>query len=59
MKSIVYSGPFDEVEVPYVEDGRPKVFVAKRGVAAECPGELADRLLEQGDTWKEAKKAKV
>lgn len=51
---IVYSGGFDEVEVPYVEDGTPKWFRAKPGEPAECPDELAVRLLEQSDVWAES-----
>ena len=49
---IVYTGAFDEVEVPYVEDGTPKWFRAKPGQPVECPYELAAGLLEQTDTWK-------
>ncbi len=51
---IVYTGAFDEVEVPYVEDGTPKWFRAKPGQPVECPDELAAGLLEQTDTWKRA-----
>lgn len=50
---IVYSGAFDEVEVPYEEDGIFKRFTAKPGEPAECPDELAAMLLEQGDIWAE------
>lgn len=51
---IVYSGAFDEVEVPYVEDGTPKWFTVRNGEPAECPDELAVKLLEQGDIWHES-----
>lgn len=51
---IVYTGAFDEVEVPYVEDGTPKWFRAKPDEPVECPDELAVRLLEQTDIWKRA-----
>lgn len=51
-KTVVYNGPFDEVEVP-TPDGR--VFVAKRGEPVEVPEELAKSLLEQ-DIW-DARKA--
>ena len=54
---IVYTGPIDEVEVPYEEDGRPKVFTAARLQPTECPDELAAMLLEQR-IWKRAGTAK-
>lgn len=54
MKTITYHGPFDAVEVPYIEDGQPRWFQAAPGVPAECPDELAARLLEQTDTWRES-----
>jgi len=50
---IVYTGPFDEVDVPYVEDNQRKMFTAKHGEATECPDELAALLLEQTDNWAE------
>lgn len=51
---IVYVGGFDEVEVPYVEDGTPKLFRALNGQPAECPNELALMLLQQTDVWAES-----
>lgn len=53
---IVYTGPIDEVEVPYEEDGRPKVLTAARLQPVECPDELAASLLEQR-TWEPARTA--
>lgn len=51
---IVYTGGFDEVDVPYIEDNVEKRFTAKNGEPAECPDELAELLLEQADIWKRA-----
>lgn len=53
---IVYTGPIDEVEVPYEEDGRPKVLTAPRLQPVECPDELAGSLLEQR-VWEPARTA--
>lgn len=50
---IVYTGPFDAVDVPYVEDNQHKTFTAKHGEPTECPDELAALLLEQTDNWAE------
>ena len=58
---IEYIGMFDEVVVPYVEDGRPKEVTFKRGVPVEVPDVLATGvagefggLLEQTDNYRVA-----
>ena len=48
---IVYTGAFDEVEAPYLENGQQRWVKARPGEPVECPDELAERLLEQSDTW--------
>lgn len=48
---ITYTGPFAEVDVPYEENGAPRLLTAERGKAVEVPGWLAERLLEQGGNW--------
>jgi len=40
---IVYVGGFDEVEVPYVENGTPKWFTVRNGEPAERAGREAAR----------------
>lgn len=49
---VQYIGMFDEVEVPYIEDGIHKSLAFKRGAAVECPDELAVGLLEQVDNYR-------
>lgn len=39
---VTYIGPFDEVEVPYIEDNLPKSVTFKRGETVEVPDELAN-----------------
>lgn len=53
-----YIGMFDEVEVPYIEDGIRKNAVFKRNHAVEVPDDLANGvpgefggLLEQTDNY--------
>lgn len=53
-----YIGPFDEVEVPYIEDNQHKSATFKRGETVEIPDELATGvpgefggLLEQTDNY--------
>ena len=55
---VKYIGPFDEVEVPYTEDGRAKTAVFKRNHQTEVPDDLANGvegefggLLEQTDNY--------
>jgi len=56
---IEYIGMFDEVVVPYSEDGRPREITFKRGVPVDVPDELATGvpgefggLLEQVDNYR-------
>lgn len=49
---IIYTGMFDEVDVPYEEDGTPRLLTVQRGKAVEAPDGLAERLLEQEANWK-------
>lgn len=51
---IVYTGQFDEVEVPYTDDEVRKLLIARRGEPVECPAELAASLLEQSEAWRPA-----
>lgn len=51
MKSIVYGGPIDAVEIAATGQ------VAERGVPVEVRDDIADNLIEQG--WKLAAKPKT
>lgn len=55
---VQYIGMFDEVEVPYIEDGIHKSLAFKRGATVECPDELAAGLLEQVDNYRAEQRGK-
>jgi hypothetical protein len=59
-----YIGPFDEVEVPYFDNGIPKSVTFKHGQTQDIPDDLAKGvegefggLLEQTDNYEIAKAA--
>lgn len=56
---VTYIGPFEEVEVPYLDNNLPKSVTFKRGETVDVPDELATGvpgefggLLEQTDNYR-------
>lgn len=51
---LIYTGPFDAVELLDVQDASGYSATVKRGERIAVPDDVGARLLEQADNWRKA-----